>query len=66
MCKMSPELENLYIFFLIIDSKDIKDKQLTINLEYTLRMDLRIFSFVRFVYFLLKWELLFCFLFQNN
>jgi len=31
MYKMSPELENLYYLFLILDSKDIKDKQLTIN-----------------------------------
>jgi len=29
MCKMPPELENLYYFF-ILDSKDIKGKQLTI------------------------------------
>jgi len=29
MCKMPPELENLYIFF-ILDSKDIKGKQWTI------------------------------------
>jgi len=28
---MPPELENLYIFFFILDSKDIKGKQLTIN-----------------------------------
>jgi len=28
MCKMSPELE--FLFFFIIDSKDIKDKLLTI------------------------------------
>ena len=31
MCKMPLELENLYFFFLILDSKDIKDKQLTVN-----------------------------------
>jgi len=30
MCKMPPKLKNLY-FFLILNSKDIKDKQLTIN-----------------------------------
>ena len=30
MCKMPIELENLY-FFLILDSKDIKDKQLTVS-----------------------------------
>ena len=29
MCKMSLELENLYYLFLILDSKDIKGKQLT-------------------------------------
>jgi len=27
---MSLELENLYIFFLILNSKDIKGKQLTV------------------------------------
>jgi len=38
MCKMSLELENLYIF-LIFDSKDINGKQLTVNLEYTLQTE---------------------------
>ena len=33
MCKMPLELENLYFFLLILDSKDIKDKQLTSNLN---------------------------------
>jgi len=28
---MPPEFENLYIFFLILDLKDIKGKQLTVN-----------------------------------
>jgi len=28
---MSPKFKNLYIFFLIFDSKDIKDKPLTVN-----------------------------------
>ncbi|AES90899.1 transmembrane protein, putative [Medicago truncatula] len=58
---MPSELKNLYIYFLNLNLKDIKD-----NLEYTLQMDLRIFTFVRFVWFMLKWELLFCFLFLNN
>ena len=31
MCKMSLELENLYYLFLILDSKDIKGRQLTVN-----------------------------------
>jgi len=30
MCKMTHKLENLYLFFLILDSNDIKDKQLSL------------------------------------
>jgi len=46
MCKMPPELKKKNIYLLNFNSKDIKDKQLTINLEYTLHMNLRIFIFV--------------------
>jgi len=31
---MPPELENLYLFFLFLDSKDIKGKQLASNIMF--------------------------------
>ena len=37
---MPPKLKNVYIFFLILDSKDIKRKQLTISFKKHCKLEI--------------------------